>query len=327
MKPLIVTALAIALAGCETLATYPHVANKKGLTALTPVGNGSPGNDSQGAAAAELKRVVTVGGAYKALAETLSEKEEHAGGFLLASGFYSAATTAFRPAAKNLKAAILAIGVGQAWQTALKPAERAKVYVQGYRAMDCINTAGAVFVSYDPAGPIKDLRGQIRGLRTLAAAARTGAIRQQAGTPTPGIQALLARLDVLLERLTAVEKALSAEEVAARDAFYRISTARAQAEDTVDKRLLEAAPDYAGALKLLSETAKPEPAKPETGGEAEVEVALEELGGPKQPPTPEEALRDAVTVLEARLPSLEAETPTRAVDAYKRVGECAANMG
>jgi hypothetical protein len=130
-------------------------------------------------------------------------------------------------------------------------------------------------------------------------------------------KAVVDRLAAQMARLVELDRALRLEEAAIVDAPYRIDRVRGQIEDTIEKRLAAAAPDYAGALQLLRESPPPAASggagAPTTGM---VSAAAESL-------TPEQM----ISRLETTLPMLQARVPTRAADVYRRMGECATNLG
>ncbi len=261
--------------------------------------------------ALELQRVTTLGNAYRGLATDLGNEDRVSGGFTLLSAFYGAGASAFRPVVKNLQAAILAQGVANAWRTSLKPSERAKVFVQGYRALDCVHTAGAALLDDESNGAPIHLRAELDELRSLALDAR-----ETLAADAKADKALLARVEGQITKLADLDKALRLEEAALVDGPYRIARVRQQIEDTVDKRLSAAAPDYAGALKLIGETAKPAVPGPGRGAADPSLLAA----GSDDPAA-------AVAEIATRLPILEGRIPGRAAAAYGRMGECITSLG
>lgn len=305
MRAWCAASVSLVLAGCQSLAAHPE------LYHLTPIPPAPREGDPTSRTALELKRVTAMGNAYRNLAASLGGEDRASGGLILLSGFYGAATSAFRPVIKNLQAAILAQGVTSAWRTSLKPSERAKVYVQGYRALDCVHNAGAALLDDEANGAPVDVRSELDELRGLALDAR------ETLTSDPNAdKALLARVEVQIAKLAELDKFLRLEEAAIVDGPYRIARVRQQIEDTIDKRLMAAAPDYAGALKLIGETAKPV-----------VPTARAPAGGP--PMAAAAGADPAATIAEiaVRLPILEGRIPNRAASAYERMGACITSLG
>jgi hypothetical protein len=300
-------AAAILLGGCSSLATNPEYGT------LTPIPAAPNENDKTNAIALELSRVTEKGNAYRKLGEELGDEDRGAGGFTLLSGFYGAAVTAFNPAVKNLQAAILAQDVASVWRSSLKPAERAKIFVQGYRALDCVHSSGAALLVDAKVGVVP-VRSELDALREIAGDALTAALQDAAAD-----KALVDRLKAVIIRIEAADRRLKTEEAAVVDAPFRIARVRLQIEDTIEKRLMAMAPDYAGALKIIGETKAPTSAKG-------VEKPADD--GTRDVIASSIASWDAaVPVLETRLTALEARIPTRASDAYERMGECVTKLG
>lgn len=266
------------------------------------------------------------------------------GAFVLVSAFYGAAVTAFNPAPKNLKAAILAQGVSQAWNVNLKPAERARIYRKGERAMGCVIDAGEPLRSYETEA------GQLRTLRDGAAKALAMADRALSENPEmPPESALMAfqgdledvsradlvvgmlraqqmararddkreTLQALMKTLGELDAKLAAEQAAYQNAPFLVAKARRGVEATVDDLLAGAAPDYKGAAEVitgsvadLAAPAEAEPAAPDAQGlvpsAEEVSVTLD----------------DAIEAVTASIRRIQAGAPDQAVKAFKHMEGC-----
>ena len=306
-KLIITLGVAGALAGCSSLSDHPEF---HGLAQIadTQIGEG-------GRVKTELDRVRGMGNTYLAQAKSLEQDSRFAGAGLLGFGIYSAGVVAFNPAPKNLLAGLLGTGIFQAWRTSLKPGERAKVYVRGYRALDCLQGAGtAMLNTTETSKKAAELRGDV--VRGLTAVAR---VRGNVTSGTPNRAELLARLAVAEKALAELDVALKLEQDSVVDAPNRISAVRRQIETTVDKQLDGMAPDYAGALKLLSEAAKPPSfgagasASADTNKGANNLVALGE-GTP--------SLEDQVSNIEKAVARIKSEAPTEASIAYASMARC-----
>ncbi|MDI1288743.1 MAG: hypothetical protein PSX37_02170 [bacterium] len=293
--------------GCQSLAVHPEIDHLTPITAPTA---------TVSRVDVELNRVLQTGNKYLDLAKGFTTEDKLSGGSLLVSGLYAAVTTAFNPAPDNLKAALLLAGASQAWRTSLRPAERAKIYVQGYRGMDCTYAAASpLALALTSTAAVRD---ELDTFREEAASERRSAVVEATLQDAAG-KALVARLDAQIAKLADVDEKVRLEEGAAIDAPYRVARVRRQIEDTIEKRLAQVAPDYAGALKLIGETAKPAPATSQEAGKAAA----------PQPPgvTPKERLTELVERLEREVPRLAESVPTQASDAYERMADCVASLG
>lgn len=300
-------ALALGLTGCVSVETNPEYAD------LLAIGAPSAGADLL---TAELAAVTGMGNAYKTAAKSLTDENAVAGGLTLGAGLYGAAVTGFNPAPKNLLGALFSSSVAQGWRVSLKPAERAKIYVHGYQAMRCLSTNGGVLLTHQNTERLQQLRQDIAGLLDLAETARQKALASK------GQAAAATSLAAQMERLRVLDQALRTEIGAAQDAPYRVSKVRRQIESTVEARLAANAPDYAGALALMAASTKPPtPTPPEGAQKAFIEGASPYRSTRAGTPA------DHVAALAFDLQTLEAVIPTRAADAYSRMGECVAIAG
>lgn len=320
-----------ALVGCTSLQSNPEikflpevgVRPNVALGASAPVGAerflpGSFVNAGQTDAGKrvgdELQRVAVGANVYLATAKQLATEDRGANALLLGGGFYGAAVTAFNPAPKNLLAALLGSGTAQAWRGQLKPAERARVYVQGYRALDCVHSAGSALLADTDAGNATGLRNEIRKWSVVAdQLARDERVKPDASQAKDSLK-LLGELMVEVDRLNAT---LKMEEASIVDAPYRVGRVRREVEAAVDRRLAAAAPDFAAALRLLSEAAKPSGGPPQRGGDGQKIFAA----------TPPNDLTAFVGALSGRVGDWKADAPTRASDAYERMGKCIELVG
>jgi len=296
---------AAALAACTSLSDHPEFA---GLTDIAiPASNAAP------EIKAELVRVQALGNTYLEQGQSLETEAKYAGAGTLGFGLYGAAVAAFNPAKNNLLAALIGAATFQSWRTTLKPGERAKVYVQGYRALDCLQNVGGVLQvnAGKSSAAAESLRQEISGDRTRLDEAR------RAADTAPNKADLLARLAAVETSLTDLDTALRTEQDALIDAPYRIASVRRSIENAVDRRVDGLAPDYAAALKLIGDAAKP----PSGGGGTDTKApaapapdahALVAL------PTPEQQ----VAALEASVVSIKSRAPTVATDAYANMGHC-----
>ncbi len=264
------------------------------------------------------------------------EWDKATGGLLIAAGFYGAAVTAFNPAPKNLKAAILASGTAAGLNTGLKFRGRGAAYRQGHHAMACLVETASPLMTYDT-----DYLPQVVKLRQVAAAALAAgdaqlsqyASAQASVTKGKSLQAqmnaVIARLDgrdddakrkVLEERmkvLADLDKALAKERDAYEGAGERATSVRRQIQDAVDKRLDGAAPDYAAAAKAIGETAKPAAAADDQDNTKLKELKLASSADD----------RDPLTKVNAAIRELEADSPTVATTAHKAMAECIPKAG
>ncbi len=307
MHKLIITlGVAGVLAGCSSLSDHPEF---HGLTQIADIPNGEVRVKT------ELDRVRGMGNTYLAQAKNLEQESRFAGAGVLGFGIYSAGVVAFNPAPKNLLAGLLGAGIFQAWRTSLKPGERAKVYVRGYRALDCLQGAGtAMLNTTETAEKAAELRGDV--VRGLTAVAR---VRGNVTSETPNRAELLTRLAVTEKALAELDVALKLEQDSVVDAPNRISAVRRQIETTVDKQLDGMAPDYAGALKLLSEAAKPPSsgagASPSAGTNKGANNLVALVGA-----TP--SLEDQVSDIEEEVGRIKSKAPTQASIAYASMARC-----
>lgn len=303
MRKLLGLGACLLLGACQSLAANPEFSS---LTTIPEQPSGATSTRIQ----SELARVRETGNAYLATGASFGEEDRASGGLTLFSSLYGAATSAFRPVVDNLQAAVLAQGAAAAWRSSLKPGERAKIYIHGYRAMDCVHAAGGALLQ-DAAGSLAPLRAELDALRS-------GALLQAAAEerkPAPD-RAQLALLQAQIAKLDAIDATLRVEEGAVADAPYRIARVRREIEDAVEKRLAAVAPDYAAALSLIGETAKPATPKPAGDGQ-----------GPEVVGASGATLREYVADLTARVAVLERSVPRRAADAYERMGECIKAVG
>lgn len=321
-------ALASLLAGCASVGANPEYSKMYGSgmpELVKPTSATTPGD----LLLDELEAAVDMANVYRKVAHELGNEDLAAGGLTLGAGFYGAAVTAFNPAPKNLLASILSAGTAQAWRTSLKPAERAKVYIQGYRSMACLVGSGGVLLNSDKSTEAQAFLAltrevlQIAELRRrteLSTPAATGASAADIALKTTQLEQLGAYID----ELSAIEGAQKLEVGSYVDAPYRVGKVRRQIEDNVEKRLAGVAPDYAGALALLKESAttssgsggSPEAAE---GFVAETDKLRPKLATPSLPATATladllRALKDDIRVLKG--------APTQAADTYQRIGEC-----
>ena len=211
---------------------------------------------------------------------TLRVQDKASGGFVLLSALYGGLVTAFNPAPKNLKAAILAGGTATAWNVNLRPGERGRVYAQGHLAMACVVSAGTPLLSYQSesldtltklrVGALKALNDADEALNANPEEASPAAKFRQA----PPAKTLDAKVDQLValmadqesakartdqrKALQALAKTLGeldaklAEEQAAWDeAPFRVAKSRRDVEAAVAKLLQGAAPDYKAAAESI----------------------------------------------------------------------------
>ena len=307
-KLIITLGVAGALAGCSSLSDHPEF---HGLTQIAVIPNGEVARVKT-----ELDRVREMGNTYLAQAKNLEQESRFAGAGLLGFGIYSAGVVAFNPAPKNLLAGLLGTGIFQAWRTSLRPGERAKVYVHGYRALDCLQGAGtAMLNTKETAEKAARLRGDVGSELATAAG-----VRGDVTSKTPNRAELLARLAVAEKTLTELDVALKLEQDSVVDAPNRISAVRLQIESTIDKQLDGLAPDYAGALKLLSEAAKPPSsgAGSAAGADKNVDPKLKAMTELKLKLT----LEKRVSNIEEEVARIKREAPTLASSAYASMARC-----
>ena len=306
MRRFAVMTFTLVMTGCASVGSNPEYA------ALLAIETPSAGADLL---TTELEAARSMGNAYRSAATSLTREDGYAGGLTLGASLYGAAVTGFNPAPKNLLGALFGAGVAQGWRVSLKPAERAKVYVRGYQAMHCLNTSGGVLLDRQDTTRLDQLRRDIAGLLNLAETARQQALASDG-------EAVATSLAAQMERLRALDQALRTEIGAAQDAPYRVSKVRRQIESTVEALLAANAPDYAGALALMAASTKPPtPTPPEGAQEAFIEQASPYRSTRAGTPA------DHVAALAFDLQTLEAVIPTRAADAYARMGECVAIAG
>lgn len=313
-------ALAVGLAGCTSLSDHPE------FKGLREVGAGAGDLSS---VAQERRNVQSLANLYLKQAKALEGESEVAGAGLLGFGLYGAGTAAFNPAPTNLLAAMLGVGAFQGWRSGLKPGERAKVYVAGYRALDCVWAAG---------GPLEtvgeDNADAAKGLRDEAFVALGGVHiardRVESDVEDPQKAALLARLTAVENTLNALDAPLMLEANAMHEGPGRIGRVRRQIEDNIDKRLNGLAPDYAAVLKTLSESSKLPDAGGASGGTGKgagppsrSEPPSRSSEGAPPPPTPAELVAD----LEAEAARIRSQTPIVAATAYADLGHCLAVAG
>ncbi|MBU2134616.1 MAG: hypothetical protein KKA45_00270 [Alphaproteobacteria bacterium] len=309
MRRLAGMGLALALSGCASVGSNPEYA------ALLDIEAPSTAADLL---TAELDAARSMGNAYRSAAASLTREDGYAGGLTLGASLYGAAVTGFNPAPKNLLGALFGAGAAQGWRVSLKPAERAKIYVHGYQAMRCLTTSGGVLLAHQETARLEGLRRDIAMLLNLAESARQQALASDGEADA----ANATTLDAQMDRLRALDQALRTEIGATQDAAYRVSKVRRQIESTVEARLAANAPDYAGALALIQASTKPPtPTPPEDGQERFAE------GTSPYRATGARTLADLVAALAFDLQTLEAAIPTRAADAYARMGECVAIAG
>lgn len=308
MRPVIVLLATASLAGCASLSSQPEI---QSLPSITLAAN------QETILQTELNAVRDVGNAYLQAAKDIGAEDQMSGALTLGSAFYGAAVTAFNPAPKNLKAAILLGATGQTWRSSLKPAERARVYVQGYRAMSCLAQNGSILKGAQE--NIDDVREKLKEVQKAKAdienarpewagmiAAETIADQKAA------LVAAVGTVDAQLKDLAPLEENLRVELTVEADAPYMLNRSRSAIEAAVDRRQQALAPDYAGALKILQDTSAPKPA-------------------PQSPP-PEEARlaplkpKEAVALLK-KLLNRDTWPVTEAANAYKRMGECVIQVG
>lgn len=286
------------LAGCTSLQSNPE------FSSLTIVDIPNPIPQTSDRLGYELYSAGKMANGYLEAAKSLAKEDQLAGASVLGAGVYGAAVTAFNPVPKNLMAAFMGQGLFGAWRTSLKPAERAKIYVQGYRALDCVRSAGSGLLAADYRNDTAQiLRQKVVDAITMAATAMEELPKGQIKDDYQ------AQLDQLVE----IDKALGIELAARSDAPFRFNQVRRLIESTVEKRLASAAPDYAGALKLIGDTAKP----PNPGSQP-------------APPPSKEGLTETVinlTDLTVKVNEFKQNMPTRAVDTYNRLSDCAAQAG
>ncbi len=276
------------------------------------------------------------------------EWDKATGGLLIAAGFYGAAVTAFNPAPKNLKAAILASGTAAGLNTGLKFRGRGAAYRQGHHAMACLVETASPLMTYDTdhLQDVKDMRQQAAN----ALATADWALKEAGGAKASGpanksvqaqLDALVARLDAqsadaerktLQERmkvLADLDKALAEERGAYEGAGERAAWVRRQIQEAVDKSLDGVSPDYAAVAKAMGETAQPaagpggEPTPGESkAGDANKSKSLLESLKP-QPPT----IAQALVEVNAAIRKLETDSPTVATKAHKAMAECIPKAG
>lgn len=321
-----------------------------GLAAAVAASGTAGAADLQG----ELDLSQQKAAAYAAKAKENRRYDGWSGGFLLLSGFYGAAVTAFNPAPKNLKAAILATGTGEGFRQ-LRFRERAGVYAEGNRAMTCVVTSGSPMTTYE-----QDHLGRLLRLRATAVAALkygdlalAGSAEQSAQKSAAAEKAvrdaarkdsLRTRIDLLLTRtevqaedsqrkvleermetLAKLDAELAAEYGAYDGAPERVAQVRSQVEAAIDARLAAAAPDYSAAVKAMGEIAKPKD-----------DAATKNLADGKTPQQQFVEARDAgqvPTITQALIAvniairDLQAQSPTQARAAFKTLGECIPKAG
>lgn len=288
---------------------------------------------------------------YAGKAKRNRTRDNWSGGFLLLSGFYGAAVTAFNPAPKNLKAAILATGTGEGFRQ-LKFRERAGVYAEGSRAMTCVVTSGSPMTTYQQ----DHLQRLVRLRRTADAALKKGdlalagsagksaqqsAAVDKAARDAAQTDSLRTRMDLLLARmeiqaedaqrkvleermetLAKLDAELAAEYGAYDGAPQRMAQVRSQVEAAIDARLAAAAPDYSAAVEAMGEIAQPKDAAPGDARTPEERFVDASKQG-RTIPTITEALIDVNIAIR----DLRAQSPTQARTAFKALGECIPKAG
>jgi hypothetical protein len=307
MRPIIALLAAASLVGCASLSSQPEIQSLPSIDLAKP---------QETILQTELEAVRDVGNAYLKAAKDIGEEDQWSGALTLGSAFYGAAVTAFNPAPKNLKAAILLGATGQTWRSSLKPAERARVYVLGYRAMSCLAQNGSVLKEARVnIGAVQDKLKDIRQAKVDIENARPGWDQRIKDEADPGKKADLKKavgeVDARLKLLEPLEEALRVELTVDADAPYMLNRSRSLIETAVDRRLQALAPDYAGALKILQETSTPKPATQTTSvDKSRASLTLEAAAGKLD----ELLSRDT-------WPSMVA------AEAYKRMGECVTQVG
>lgn len=274
----------------------------------------------------ELDLSARLGNVYRGRARSFGREDRGSGAMVLFSGLYGAAVTAFNPAPKNLKAAILAAGAGEAWHGSLKPAERARIYAGGHRAMECTVGAGAPLQTYEAAQyPI------VQGLRTEAGVALERGRTVLKNNPK-GDKDKRTLLQERIDALSKLDAKLREEQGAFEDSPLRVSNVRREIQDAVQARLQGAAPDYASALKAIGETAKPTGAPaPEADANPPAAVDLKMrsyLKGAKLreiKPLPD--LTGAIDEITNVIGTVEAQRPTQATRAHEALGACIPKAG
>jgi hypothetical protein len=346
-----------------------------GTLALAPAARAAPGGAGEGVAKGKWEQVMTirepaiptpppphtpeqiglqaqlavaaeVGNEYLRRSAKNNNYDKGTGALLLLSGFYGAAVTAFNPAPKNLKAAILATGTFTGLNTGLKFRDRSRAFRAGHRAMACVVETGAPLLNYQPATwtRLGNLRKQAADALATADLALLTAAQTRAALPAPGatldsqVPALIARLDAqagdaeskaLEERmkvLAGLDRVLAEEQGAFEGAADRTAQVRRQIQDFVDKTLDAAAPDYAAAAKAMGETAEPKagPGGDASAGGGAPGAALKfKAPGGGAPPTIAQALAEVNIAIR----KLEADSPTAATKAHKNLGECIPKAG
>jgi hypothetical protein len=336
-------ATALGLAGALALAGTAGAegTTPKPLLTITKPLRPQNATTQQGELHDQLSLATDVGNAYLDRSAKNKNLDGLTGGLLLLSGFYGAAVTAFNPAPKNLKAAILATGTATGLNTGLKFRDRSRAYRQGHRAMACLVETGEPLLRYQPKtwNRLVDLRGEAaRALKQadvalIVSAAARGALPDPGTTAETQILALVARLDgqvqdaqrkTLEERakvLAGLDKKLAEEEGAFVGAPARAAQVRRLIIESTDKALDAAAPDYAAAVKAMGETAEPE-AAPSTGG-----ATPESVAASADVRSAVSLVSAALTAVEVAIRNLEAGSPSQATKAHAAMGECIPKAG
>ncbi|MEW5686413.1 MAG: hypothetical protein AB1942_15965 [Pseudomonadota bacterium] len=195
---------------------------------------------------AQLAITARIANEYLRRSAKNNDYDKTTGALMVLSGFYGAAVTAFNPAPKNLKAAILATGTFTGLNTGFKFRERSRAYRQGHRAMACIVETGAPLLSYQPTTSTKVVNLRKEAADALATA-DLALLSATSSTTTPllankttesQINALIARLEgqadsaerkVLEERmkvLVALDRTLAEEQGAFEGVGARTSQVR-----------------------------------------------------------------------------------------------------
>ncbi|RAK69096.1 hypothetical protein [Phenylobacterium kunshanense] len=312
---------AVGMSGCASLQANPEF-EKLPVLAVPTSGDGTTAR-----LGSELEATAALGNVYRGQAKWFGREDRGSGGMVLLSGLYGAAVTAFNPAPKNLKAAILATGAGEAWHTSLKPAERARIYAGGHRAMECAVGAGASLQNYEA-----NQYPVVQGLRTDAGVTLERARTVLAANPN-GDKDQRTLLRERIDTLAKLDLKLREEQGAFEDSPLRVSNVRRQVQDAVQARLQGAAPDYAGALKAIGETAKPtgEPAPAADGGGRapasanKMQLFLDEAASRKAKPLP--GLSGAIAEVTETIGTVEAQRPTQAMRAHEALGACIPKAG
>ena len=313
MKRSAALALALTLGGCASLGSNPEYTSlyKAKFPDIADISS----NDSPNLAA-QVNHSAKVGNLYKSIAVDLADEDKLGGGLTLTSAFYGGAVTAFNPAPKNLLAALLATGTSQAWRSSLRPGERAQIYMLGYHGMSCVRDTAEPLASRTDHAKLSQLLDTTNNYLDRADAARFDALTQSNTDPVQ-LQKLLA----LIERLNKAQAAIRLEQASATEAPYRVAQVRRQIEKDIDRRLAAAAPDYDSAVKLLSQSATPQPGNE---GNTNPQIAqgtektnLHDFVAAKPP------LEHIVIDLERKVERLGSSIPTTSTDTYKRLGECA----